>query len=144
MIKATCSEIMTKDPVCCFPTDDVQKAADLMKQHDIGPLPVVEDDTVKKLIGIVTDRDLVVNVLAEKLNPSKTRIAEVMTRDPISCHENDSLYEALDKMSSYQVRRIPVVDDNNCIIGIIAQADIATRVENPEVAGEVVKEVSQD
>ena len=143
-MKSTCSEIMTSEVVVVSSTDTIQKAAELMKQHDIGPLPVVEDEASRKLIGIITDRDIVINVLAEKKDASKTRVSEAMTSSLVTCRESESLNEALEKMSSYQVRRIPVVDENNRIVGIIAQADIATRIENPEVAGEVVQEVSKE
>ncbi len=143
-MKSTCSEIMTSEVVVVSSTDTVQKAAELMKQHDIGPLPVVEDEASRKLIGIITDRDIVINVLAQKKDASKTRVSEAMTSSLVTCRESESLNEALEKMSSYQVRRIPVVDENNRIVGIIAQADIATRIENPEVAGEVVQEVSKE
>jgi CBS domain-containing protein len=133
---------MTRDPVCCAPGDTVKKAAELMKSEDVGPLPVVETSS-GRLVGIVTDRDLVLNVLARGLNAANTKVSEAMTRDPVKCTEQEPLEEALEKMSTYQVRRLPVVDENDRIIGIIAQADIATRIKNPEVAGEVVQEVSK-
>jgi CBS domain-containing protein len=144
LMMATCSEIMTRDPVVVSASDAVQRAAELMKQYDIGPLPVVDDESSRKLEGIITDRDIVVNVLAQKKDSAKTKVSEVMTSDPVTCRESESINDALEKMSSYQVRRIPVVDDNNRIVGIIAQADIATRIDNPEVAGEVVQEVSKE
>jgi CBS domain-containing protein len=143
-MRATCSEIMTRDPVVITANDTVQKAAELMKEYDIGPLPVVDEETSRKLVGIITDRDIVLNVLAQKKDAAKTKVSEVMTPDPVTCRESESLNDALDKMSSYQIRRIPVADDNNRIVGIIAQADVATRIENPEVAGEVVQEVSKE
>ena len=77
------------------------------------------------------------------LDASTTKVSEAMTRDPVSCKEEEPLEDALEKMSTYQVRRLPVVDNQGLIVGIIAQADIATRIENPEVAGEVVQEVSK-
>ena len=135
-----CGDIMTRDPVCCSPNDTVKKAAELMKAEDVGPLPVVE---AGKLVGIVTDRDLVLNVLARGLDAANTKVSEAMTRDPISCKEQEALEDALEKMSTYQIRRLPVVDDQGRILGIIAQADIATRIQDPEVAGEVVQEVSK-
>ena len=135
-----CGDIMTRDPVCCSPNDTVKKAAELMKAEDVGPLPVVE---AGKLVGIVTDRDLVLNVLARGLDAANTKVSEAMTRDPISCKEQEALEDALEKMSTYQIRRRPVVDDQGRILGIIAQADIATRIQDPEVAGEVVQEVSK-
>jgi CBS domain-containing protein len=140
-MRSKCSDIMTRDPVCCAPGDTARKAAELMKAKDVGPLPVVEESG--RLVGIVTDRDLVLNVLARGLDASTTKVSDAMTRDPVCCKEEEPLEDALEKMSTYQVRRLPVVDNQDRIVGIIAQADIATRIENPEVAGEVVQEVSK-
>jgi CBS domain-containing protein len=138
----TCGDIMTRDPVCCAPGDSARKAAELMKSEDVGPLPVVETES-GRLVGIVTDRDLVLNVLAAGRDANTTKVSEAMTRDPVKIKEDEPLEEALEKMSTYQVRRLPVVDDQDRIIGIIAQADVATRIQDPEVAGEVVQEVSK-
>ena len=74
-----CSEIMTKDPECCVPSDSVMKAAQLMKSEDVGPIPIVEDKEEKKLTGIVTDRDLAIKVVAEARDPKTTQVEEVMS-----------------------------------------------------------------
>ena len=137
-----CREIMTKDPVCCLPGDTVDKAALLMKTEEVGPIPVVTDQQTKRLVGIITDRDLAVKVVAEALDARTTTVEEVMTTGVIACHADDDLRKALGAMEDHQVRRIPVVDDGDHIIGIIAQADIATRVKQPERTAEVVKEIS--
>jgi CBS domain-containing protein len=137
-----CGDIMTRDPVCCSPDDSVKKAAELMREEDVGPIPVVENAS-GRLVGIVTDRDLVLNVLAKGRDANSTKVSEAMTRDPVRTKEEEPLEEALEKMSAYQVRRLPVVDDQDRVIGIIAQADVATRIQDPEVAGEVVQEVSE-
>ena len=138
-----CSEIMTKDPVCCLPTDTVDKAAQLMKTENVGPIPVVADHQVKRLVGIVTDRDLALKVVAEALDAKSTTVEEVMTTGVVACRVGDDLEKALGAMEERQVRRIPVVDDNDQIVGIIAQADIATRVKRPEKTAEVVEEISK-
>lgn len=137
-----CGDIMTRDPVCCSPDDSVKKAAELMREEDVGPIPVVENAS-GRLVGIVTDRDLVLNVLAKGRDANSTKVSEAMTRDPVRTKEEEPLEEALEKMSAYQVRRLPVVDDQDRVVGIIAQADVATRIQDPEVAGEVVQEVSE-
>jgi CBS domain-containing protein len=134
---------MTEDPVCCLPGDTVDQAAQLMKDDDVGSIPVVTDQKTKRLIGIITDRDLAIKVVAPAREVSAVKVEEVMTRDPVTCHADDDLQEAIDAMEMHQVRRIPVVDDNNRIIGIIAQADIATRVKEPETTAEVVEEISK-
>jgi CBS domain-containing protein len=141
--KMKCEEIMTEDPVCCLPGDTVDQAAQLMKDDDVGSIPVVADQKTKRLLGIITDRDLAIKVVAEARQISAVTVEEVMTRDPVTCHAEDNLDEAIDAMEMHQVRRIPVVNDNKQIIGIIAQADIATRAREPETTAEVVEEISK-
>jgi len=136
-----CGEIMTRDPACCSASDSVRRAAELMRDIDVGPIPVLDEDS--RLVGIVTDRDLVLNVLARGLDAEDTKVSLAMTNDPVSCKEDEAIEEALERMETYQIRRLPVVDSDERVVGIIAQADIATRIEDPEVAGEVVQEVSK-
>jgi len=138
-----CKEIMTKDPVCCLPDDEVQKAAKLMKDEDVGVIPIIEDEDTKTLLGIVTDRDLALRVVAEGRDIAGTRIKDVMTAGAVSCRPDDDLQKALDAMEENQVRRIPVVDHNQTIVGIIAQADVATRLSEPKKTAEVVEEISK-
>jgi CBS domain-containing protein len=138
-----CEEVMTKDPKCCVPDDTAARVAKLMKTEDVGAIPVCEDRHGKKLIGIVTDRDLVVHVLSEGRDPNKVTVQDVMTRQPSTCRASDDLDKALDAMQVYQVRRIPVVADGSLLIGIIAQADIATRMRQPQKAGQVVEGISR-
>jgi CBS domain-containing protein len=142
-IMTTSSDLMTKNPVCALPDDTVASVAQLMKERDIGPVPIVEDKISKKLLGIVTDRDLAIKVVAEGRDPKTTTVKEVMTKDVVTCHENDNIRSTLDAMSKHQLRRILVVDADNMLVGIIAQADIATRMNEPEKTGEVVKEISE-
>lgn len=138
-----CEELMTKNPICCVPDDTVARVAKLMKTEDVGAIPVCEDRHGKRLIGIVTDRDLVVHVLSEGRDPTKTRIQDVMTRQPATCHPGDELQKALDGMQSHQVRRIPVVDDHSLLLGIIAQADVATKLHQPQKTGQIVEGISK-
>jgi CBS domain-containing protein len=138
-----CSEVMTKDPVCCLPSDTVVRAAQLMKTENVGAIPVVANQQSKRLIGIVTDRDLALKVVAEARDAKSTPVEGVMTAGVIACRANDDLQKALNAMEEYQVRRIPVVDDNAQIIGIIAQADVATRINEPKKTAEVVEEISK-
>jgi CBS domain-containing protein len=138
-----CSEVMTKNPVCCLPNDMVAEAAKLMKSENVGSIPVIENKQTKKLVGIVTDRDLALKVVAEALDPKSTNVETVMMRKLVTCRAEDDLQKAVDLMSEHQLRRIPVVDNDNQILGIIAQADVATRVNQPEKTAEMVKEISQ-
>ena len=139
-----CNEIMTKNPVYCLPNDTVIKAAELMKSKNIGPILVIENEQTQRLVGIVTDRDLALKVVAEGRDPKTTKVEAVMTRKVVTCRADDDLQKALDTMAEHQLRRIPVVDNDHKILGIIAQADVATRVDQPEKTAEMVKEISQN
>ena len=138
-----CNEVMTKKPVCCLPDDLVAKAAQLMKSEHVGSIPVIENEQTRKLVGIVTDRDLALKIVAEGLDAKSTKVETVMTRKVVTCHAEDDLQKALDAMSEHQLRRIPVVDDDNKILGIIAQADVAIHFDHPKKTAEMVKEISQ-
>ena len=138
-----CNEVMTKNPFCCLPNDMVAKVAQLMKRENIGPIPVIENEQTQKLVGIVTDRDLALKIVAEGRDAKSTKVEAVMTRKVVTCRAEDDLQKALDAMSEHQLRRIPVVDNDNKILGIIAQADVATRVNQPEKTAELVKQISQ-
>ena len=137
-----CSEIMTKDPECCVPSDSVMKAAQLMKSEDVGPIPIVEDKEEKKLTGILTDRDLAIKVVAEARDPKTTQVEEVMSEGLVTCREIDDVQSVLKLMEDNQIRRIPVVDQSDHLLGIIAQADVATRLGS-RTTGRVVEQVSQ-
>jgi CBS domain-containing protein len=138
-----CAEVMTKKPVCCLPGDSVAKAAQLMQSENIGSIPVIENKESQKLVGIVTDRDLALKIVAGALDATATTVETVMTHKVVTCHAEDDLQKALDAMAEHQLRRIPVVDHDNKVLGIIAQADVATRADEPEKTAEVVKEISQ-
>jgi CBS domain-containing protein len=144
MKKKTCAEIMTPDPVRCIPSDTAYWAAYLMKTKDIGPIPVVQSEEHNELIGIVTDRDLALQIVGEARDPRSTRIAEVMTRDPVTCRGEDAVEIALRAMSENHIRRIPVVDAQDRLIGMIAQADVATRLAEPATTAGLVKEISKE
>ena len=139
-----CDEVMTKSPVCCLPTDSVAKAADLMKNGNFGSIPVIENEQTQNLVGIVTDRDLALTIVAEGRDANATKVDAVMTRKVVSCFAEDDLQKVLDAMAKQQLRRIPIVDHDNRIVGIITQADVATRINQPEKTAEMVKEVSQN
>src|SRR6185503_5622669 len=138
-----CNEVMTKNAVCCLPNDSVAKAAELMKSENIGSIPVIENEQTQKLVGIVTDRDLALKIVSEGRDATSTLVDVVMTRKVVTCLAGDDLQEALDAMAEHQLRRIPVVDNDHRIVGIIAQADVAKRVDQPEKTAEMVKEISQ-
>jgi CBS domain-containing protein len=142
-VQMNCNDVMTRNPVCCVGSDSVVKAAQLMNTEDVGSIPVVESMQSKKLVGIVTDRDLALRVVGENRNPETTRAEQVMTQNPVTCSPNDDLSMALDAMSQHQVRRLPVVNADGQVVGIIAQADVALRTDNDRKTAELVEEISR-
>lgn len=138
-----CSDIMTEDLVYCTPGDTVTEVARLMKKEDIGPVLVVDSNDSKTLVGIVTDRDLVLKTIAEGLDPQTTKVNDVMSKKLVTCRMEDDVEQAMSAMAQFQLRRIPVVEGNMKLVGIISQADVA-RMNAPAKTGEVVKEISQE
>jgi len=138
-----CEDVMTPKPVCCLPTDNLMLVAQLMNSENIGSVPVIENNETQKLIGIITDRDLALRIIGEGRDAKSTRIEAVMTRKVVTCRADDDIQRALNAMSEHQLRRIIVVDSVNKVLGIISQADVATRVNQSEKTAEMVKEISQ-
>ena len=128
-----CNEVMTDNPVCCLPGDSVSQAARVMRREHVGPVPVVSDERTRELIGIVTDRDLAIKVVAELRDPNHTTVSDVMTNTIVVCREDDDLSSAIAAMEEHQIRRIPVIDQGGRIVGIISQADVANRVRESMV-----------
>jgi CBS domain-containing protein len=131
---------MTKDPASCNTSEPVTKVASVMKQQDVGSVPVVDSG---RLVGIVTDRDIVVKVVAAGRSPDQTPVRDAMTPNPVSCREDDDVEHALKLMKERQVRRMPIVDGSGRLSGIIAQADVATRVNKDAKTGELVEAISE-
>ena len=112
---------MTQNPKCCAPTDTAVRVARMMKIEDVGSLPVCSSSESRRLIGIVTDRDLCLEIVAEGRDPNRTTIESCMTRDPITCRVDEDLETALDRMRPTRSAAIPVVDRFGMLAGIIAQ-----------------------
>ena len=130
-------DIMTSSPTTVETSTTVAEAAKIMASEDVGPLPVVDGG---RLVGIVTDRDLVVRVLAEDRDPKSTNVGDVASSELVTVAPDTALDEALRKMASAQVRRLPVVEGDR-VVGIVAQADVAR--QTPQETGEVVEEISR-
>ena len=137
-----CRDVMTPTPSCCVPDDIVVEAARLMKNQNVGSVPVVADRDDHRLVGMVTDRDLALRVIAEGRDPHDTAVRDVMTTRPVSCRESDIYQQALQAMAEHQLRRSPVVDEQGRLAGIIAQADVATRIAQLSTTGAVVEAIS--
>ena len=134
----TVRDAMTPNVRSAAPTDSLADAAQTMKQEDVGSLPVVEDD---RLIGILTDRDIVLRAVAERVDPQSINVGEVASRDLVTVEPEQDLDEALALMARDRVRRLPVVEDGR-LVGMLAQADVAIVAEEKK-AGEMVEEISQ-
>lgn len=139
----SCNDVMTPNPTCVAVSDSVVRAAEIMKTEDVGAVPVIDDESSKKLVGIITDRDITINVIADGKDPHSTRVEDLMSRNPVTCRGDEDVQHAMDRMAQHQVRRIPVVDSKGKVLGIIAQADIATRIDLPERTANVLEDISQ-
>jgi CBS domain-containing protein len=134
---------MTEEVVTCSPEDTIIEVAQLMKNEDIGPVLIVDKEDANTLVGIITDRDIVLKVIADGQDPKTTRVEEAMSKKLVTCRPDDDVDVAMKAMAQFQLRRIPVVGDNMKLLGIISQADLATRMDAPEKTAEVVKEISE-
>jgi CBS domain-containing protein len=134
-------DVMTPDPACCTPDTTLDEVAKLMAHNDCGEIPVV--DSADKIIGVVTDRDIVCRVVAEGKNPMAYG-AEICMSDPVVTVRPDTpLDEVVATMERHQIRRVPVVDDRDSLVGIVSQADVSWAGAPGEVA-KLVREVSRD
>jgi len=138
-MKQRIGDLMTRDVSFAWPHMTIREAALRMKERDIGCLPVCEG---RRVIGMLTDRDLTIRATAEGSDPKVTKVADVMTREVVSCTAEDYLETAEQLMHDLQLRRLPVVDDDGELIGFLALAKVA-RAETPEQAGKVIKGVSE-
>lgn len=133
------SEIMTSK-VCAIDADKpVAYAAKMMRDEDVGLAPIVESD---RLVGTLTDRDIAIRVVAEGRDPESTLVREVASTDLVTVDPQQGLDEALRLMAEHQVRRLPVVEEDGRLVGVLAQADIARQADDRKT-GEVVERISQ-
>lgn len=134
----TVRDVMTPSPTAIASDEEVVEAARRLVSENVGSLPVVDGDRV---VGMVTDRDLVIRVLAKDLDPHLVRVSEVCSENPVTVGPDEELDTALARMAKEQVRRLPVVEDGR-LVGILAQADVA-RTAHPESTGRLVEEISE-
>ncbi len=135
----TIRDLMTSNPTTIEPDKTVVDAAKLMGDEDAGLIPIVEG---QKLVGTITDRDIATRVVAESKDPQSTKVRDVMTSRLVTIDPDQDLDEALRLMAQHQVRRLPVVEEDGKIVGIVAQADVAKHTSD-EQTGEVVQQISQ-
>jgi len=134
-------KIMTPNPVCCTPDARIQDVAHLMLDNDCGEIPIVDDHQTRRLVGVVTDRDIAIRAVANGRSPTDTQASEIMSSSVVSANPDASLDECVELMEKHQIRRLPLVDREGRCVGIIAQADIA-RQNRARKTAELVKDVS--
>ncbi len=136
-------DIMTKSPAVCTPETSLTDVARMMVEHDCGAVPVVTSQETPSPVGMITDRDIVVRIVAQGQSPAEHIVRDAMSESVATVHGTDSLPDALRVMQENQVRRVPVISDQGHVIGILAQADIALNASSDQTA-EVLREVSED
>jgi len=133
-------EVMTRDPNCVSSKDSISDAARIMKNTDTGVVPVVDG---KKIIGLITDRDIVVRCIAEGKDVINARVTDAMTRDVRKVDEDTPINEVMELMSSAQIRRVPVVNSKDELVGIVSLRDLATDKRDSGRVGKAVEEISE-
>ncbi len=134
-------EVMSANPICCLPGDTAQQVAQMMCDHNIGCIPVVVDQQSRKLVGMITDRDLCCSVIAGGLDPRTTKIERFVSAELVTCRDGENIDKCERAMQQYQVRRIPIVDGEDRVIGIVSQADLALKAK-PDKVSQTVKAIS--
>ncbi|MDH6373935.1 CBS domain-containing protein [Paenibacillus sp. VTT E-133280] len=137
----TVKEVMTKEPVTVTLMDNVYEVAVKMRDHDTGFIPVIDNEDDKTLLGVITDRDLVIRGYAAK-HPGSTAVEKVMSREIQSVSENTSVDEAAERMSSWQIRRLAVTSGQK-LMGVVSIGDLAVRNIFADEAGEALHDISQ-
>jgi CBS domain-containing protein len=132
-------ELMSSNPKTVQLDQSIVDAARMMRDEDVGLLPVVEND---RLVGTVTDRDITIRVVAQEKDPESTSVREIASTDLVTVDPQQDLDEALRLMAQHQVRRLPVVEEDGRLVGIVAQADVARDADDSKT-GELVEEISK-
>jgi CBS domain-containing protein len=133
-------EIITPNPQCITPEGSLRDAARKMKAMDVGILPVCEND---RLVGTITDRDIAVRAVADGRDPNTTKVREVMTQGVVYCFEDQSIEGVAQLMEEKQIRRLPVLNEQKRMVGIVSLGDLAVRTHKEKLAGEVLERVSE-
>jgi CBS domain-containing protein len=133
------ADVMTQRPRAVTPQTPLNEVAQVMESDDVGAVPLVEGD---RLVGIVTDRDIVVRAIAKGKDPKGIPASEVSSRELVTVHPDDDLSDALELMARHQVRRLAVTDDER-LVGVVSQADVALQAKDKKT-GEVVESISRE
>ena len=132
-------ELMTQNPRTIEPTQPVQEAARIMRDEDAGVVPIVEGE---RLVGVITDRDIAIRVVAEGKDATQTAVRDAASTNLVTIDPQQDLDEALRLMAKHQVRRLPVVEEDGRLVGVVAQADVARHTDDQRT-GELVEEISK-
>jgi CBS domain-containing protein len=133
-------DVMTQRPRALDPKTPLNKVAEVMESDDVGAVPLVEDD---RLVGIVTDRDIVVRAIAKGKDPSGMPASEVSSRQLVTVHPDDNLSDALELMARHQVRRVAVTAEDDRLVGVVSQADVAREGKDKDT-GQLVEGISRE
>jgi CBS domain-containing protein len=136
-------DIMAKDPRCVTPRTSIQEAARLMKTEDVGALPVVESDSSRKLVGIITDRDITIRAVADGRDIGSVTVSDVMSKGATTAKASDNVDDVMKVMGREQVRRIPIVDERGALVGVLAQADLTRLPGRDRKVEKTVEQISQ-
>ena len=136
-------DIMTSDPACCLPDSSLTEVSRMMLVYDCGEIPVVDSQETKIPVGVITDRDIVVRTMGEGLDPTDMSAREIMSTPVVTVTPETSFEDCKHVLEEKQIRRVPVVDENGAICGIVALADII-RYGTQNDVGEVLQEVVVD
>ena len=136
-------DIMSPDPVCVTPQTSMEEAARLMKDHDVGVLPVVTEEGSRQLVGVITDRDITIRHVAEGHGSPDCPVSEAMSENVKTCRTDAAVEDVMETMGREQVRRIPIVDERGSLVGMVAQADIVLEARNEKKAEQMVENISK-
>ena len=137
-------DIMSRNPATVTPSTRVRQAAKLMKDEDVGIIPVIEDGgSNKRLVGLLTDRDIAIRLVAEGRDPDLVEVRELMSGSPKTARADDDVSKIMDLMGREQVRRVPIVDERGSLVGIVAQADIVLEARDEKKAEDTVEKISK-
>lgn len=136
-------DIMARNPRCVTPQTSIQEAARLMKSEDVGALPVVESDSSRKLVGIITDRDITIRAVADGRDLGSATVRDVMSKGAATAKVSDSVDDVMKVMGREQVRRIPIVDERDQLVGIVSQADVVLKASNDSKSERTVEKISE-
>ena len=135
-------EVMTSNPKFVTPETPAREAARVMKDEGVGIVPVVDNERSRRLVGVITDRDIALRVVAEGRG-TDTLVRDVMSADPLTtCPPNADINDAMDAMASEQIRRIPIVDERGSLVGVLSQADVVRKAKDDDRAERTVERIS--